>query len=83
MVDLRYADIRAETAVYTFFKLYPVGIFGPVIIQVPVDEMRNDSRRADTFTESTEHTGAGFAAQRSGRFFCEKWFEKAGKCIGV
>ena len=83
MIDLRDADIRAETTVDAFVKFNPVRIFLPIMVQVAVDEMRYDSYRTYAFTKSAEYARTCFTTQPGGGFFLEERLEIAGEGIRV
>lgn len=64
-------------------KFDPVGVLGPVMVKIPVDEMRDDTHRADVFTKSAEYARAGLTAQRGSELFFEDRFEETGEGIGI
>jgi hypothetical protein len=83
MIDLRNTDVRAETAVYTFIKFHPVSVLGSIMVKIPINKMRDDPNRADTFAKSAKYTRAGLTAQRGSKPFFEKRFEETGERIGI
>ena len=73
---LHGAFINAEATVDALVEFHPVGIFGPVMVKIPVYEVRDYSNRADIFAKSTEYARPGFAPQCGGKVLFEKRFEE-------